>query len=95
MTDRFGQPPQEALNLVEAIRLKLELRRAGVARLDAFDGRAVLTFVAQPPLDARELLKLVRQSPKRLRLTPENRLIITAPEPVAEARRLLPRLIAA
>jgi len=95
MTDRFGQPPQEALNLVEAIRLKLELRRAGVARLDAFDGRAVLTFVARPPLDARELLKLVRQSPKRLRLTPENRLIITAPEPLAEARRLLPRLIAA
>ena len=54
--DRFGEPPREALNLVESIKLKLELRRGGVSRLDVGDKKAVLTFAPTTPLDPARLV---------------------------------------
>ncbi len=91
--DRFGELPQEALNLVESIKLKLELRRGGVSRLDVGDNKAVLTFAPSTPLDPARLVSLIRSAPKRYRLTPQQQLAIAAKNPLAEIRKVLGQLM--
>ncbi len=93
MADRFGPPPEEALNLADAIRLKLDLRQAGVIRLDADESKAVMTFAERPPIEPEKLIKLVRSAPKRYQLTPDNRLIVSARNPLAETKKVLHGLI--
>jgi len=93
MIDRFGPLPQEAANLAEAIRLKLVLRRAGIKRLDAAEGQAALTFAPEPPLAPERLVSLVRSNPKRYKLTPDMRLIITAKKALVETKSVLEGLL--
>lgn len=93
--DRFGPPPDELLNLVDTIRLKLDLRQAGIIRLDANADHAVLTFADKTPIDPARLVALVRSNPKRLRMTDGNRLLIQAKHPIAETKKILAGLLKA
>ena len=93
MRDRFGELPPEGQNLIEAIRLKLILRRGGVGRLDVGEHKAVLTFAETTPLDPARLVDLVRSNPKRYRLTPKQQLSIAAKNPLAETRKVLGELL--
>ncbi len=93
MRDRFGEPPKEAQNLIESIRLKLVLRRGGVGRLDVGDKKAVLTFAETTPVDPAKVVSLVRSAPKRYRLTPKQQLAISAKNPLAETRKVLGQLL--
>ena len=77
LQDRFGPLPPEGRNLLEAVRLKGELRRLGIKRLELQNGRAVLQFAAPERLKLRELLEALRRQPQRFRLTPDQSLHLT------------------
>ncbi|MCL6621433.1 MAG: transcription-repair coupling factor [Syntrophobacterales bacterium] len=74
LKDRFGPLPPEGENLLEAVRLKGELRRLGIKRLELHNGRAVIQFAAPERLHLKRLLDFLHQYPKRLRLTPDQSL---------------------
>ncbi|MBW1712078.1 MAG: transcription-repair coupling factor, partial [Deltaproteobacteria bacterium] len=94
MTDRFGPLPQEAKHLTEVIKIKLDLRRAGVTRLDVAKSQAALTFSHETPVEAKNLVALVRSAPKRFKLIPDQQLLVNASNPLAEVKRTLKFLLA-
>jgi transcription-repair coupling factor (superfamily II helicase) len=74
LLDRFGPLPPEGHNLLQVVRLKHDLRRLGVKRLDMQDGVAVLQFADPERLDLRRLMELVRERPKSIRISPDQSL---------------------
>jgi len=74
MTDRFGAPPAETLNLVEMMVQKTCLKKLEAVGLDARKGRITVHFTDRTPIDPSLIAGLVRQSPRVYRLTPDLRL---------------------
>ncbi len=80
LRDRFGPLPPEGENLLAAVRLRCDLRRLGVKRLELHNGRAVIQFAAPERLNLKKLLDLLHQHPRRLRLTPDQSLHVMVGE---------------
>jgi transcription-repair coupling factor (superfamily II helicase) len=79
MRDRFGEPPEEARNLLAVIGLKTLLRPLGIARCDVANGEYVLAFDQQARPGAemtQRLMGLIASDGGRYRLSPEMRLHI-------------------
>ncbi len=76
MRDRYGPLPPETVNLLRVILFKMELRRLKVLKLDKGPDALVFTFHEQTPVDPAALLLLIRKSKGKMRLTPDNRLIV-------------------
>jgi transcription-repair coupling factor (superfamily II helicase) len=74
MEDRFGPPPQEAKNFVELMRLKTELRKLCVLGCEASASLVVLHLREDTPLDAVQIMALVRQRNSLFRLSPDMKL---------------------
>ena len=77
MRDRYGEPPEEAKNLLAVIGFKTLLRPLGVARCDVANGEYVLSFdrEARPSEERfRRLLKLISSDGGRYRLSPDLKL---------------------
>lgn len=74
LRDRFGPLPPEGENLLAAVRLKCDLRRLGIKRLELHNGQAVLQFASPERLNLKKLLDFLHQHPRRLRLTPDQSL---------------------
>ncbi len=94
MIDRFGPLPPEAINLTETVGLKLSLIKTGITRLDMAADQAALTFAPQTVVKPEELISLVRSAPKRFKFTPDNRLLIRAPDVSTEIKKVLHHLSA-
>jgi transcription-repair coupling factor (superfamily II helicase) len=97
MRDRYGEPPEEAKNLLAVIGFKTLLRPLGVARCDAANGEYVLTFDAQAsPGEAwtQRLLALVSGNGGRFRLSPDMKLHVRrgSTDTLGELRNVLQAL---
>ncbi len=99
LLDRFGDLPDEADNLVRTLELKLRLRTLRVKRMEEDTGNLLLWFDDSTPVSPEILLELVQSSGKRVRLTPEGKLIFPlrsekAPGRLGEIRGILDGIIA-
>ncbi len=97
MRDRYGEPPEEAKNLLAVIGFKTLLRPLGVARCDAANGEYVLTFDPQAsPGEAwtQRLLALVSGNGGRFRLSPDMKLHVRrgSTDTLGELRNVLQAL---
>ena len=73
LVDRFGRLPEAAQALLHTHRLRIAARRVGVCKLDATDNQATLQFVANPPVEAVDIIELVQKN-KHIKLAGPDRL---------------------
>jgi transcription-repair coupling factor (superfamily II helicase) len=81
-TDRYGQLPQEAINLFEVLALKTLLRRLYITKLEQGPANLVFSFHEKTPVSPEKILRLLDKYKNQARFTPEARLIV-ATEPGA------------
>ncbi|HSA59741.1 MAG TPA: transcription-repair coupling factor [bacterium] len=97
MRDRFGEPPAEAENLLELSGLKVHAKRLRIKQVRADAKHFVFAFDPSSPLNPDLLMQRITQSPKRYRLTPDFRFIVThglekPAEALAAAKKFLREL---
>ncbi len=95
--DRFGNLPEEVINLLGLMRMKLYLKRLHVVRMSCGPKRTALQFAESTPVSAGELVKLVQSDPKRYAITPDQKLVFSVQETdwraqLREVQRLAERL---
>ncbi len=76
-TDRYGQLPQEALNLFEVLALKTLLRRLWISKLEQGSANLVFSFHEKTPVTPEKIMRLLEKHKNKARFTPESRLIVT------------------
>jgi transcription-repair coupling factor (superfamily II helicase) len=78
--DRFGTPPEEVLNLLGLMRIKLYLKRLHVVRMGVGPKRTSLQFASTTPVSPEKIVKLVQDKSKRYSVTPDQKLVFEAPD---------------
>jgi transcription-repair coupling factor (superfamily II helicase) len=86
MIDRFGKLPDETENLLKVIEIKLNCRKAQVAKLDVGPRGALVHFHNDSFPDLPGLLAYVERLKGTAKLRPDSKLVITRPWPDAPAR---------
>jgi transcription-repair coupling factor (superfamily II helicase) len=66
LADRFGPLPEEAEQLLDIIRIRVAARGVGAERVEAGDGRALVTFTAATPIDPERLVRVIQKGRGRL-----------------------------
>jgi transcription-repair coupling factor (superfamily II helicase) len=89
MEDRFGPPPIEAKQLVELMRLKVELRKLRVLGCEATAKAVTLHLSDDTPLDPQKVGALVATKKSPYRLSPDGRLTRRALETEALSNGLV------
>ncbi len=77
LRDRFGRPPREVENLLELSALKTLAKRLRIKQIRHDGKNFVYAFDPSSALPPEVLTKLIKKEPKRYRLTPDFRLIVT------------------
>ncbi len=95
--DLYGQPPEQARNLLSVMRIRLSMKELRILRLDYNGADLVLTFDAETPVDGATLVGWAHEDPRRVRLLPGDRLMYkigdkNPADRVAEVFGLLDRL---
>lgn len=75
-TDRYGQPPQEAVNLFEVLSLKTLLRRLWIVKLEQGPANLVFSFHEKTPVRPEKIITMMQAFPDTVRFTPDGRLIV-------------------
>ena len=86
MIDRFGKLPEETANLLKVIEIKLNCRKAHVAKLDVGAKGALVHFFNDTFPDLAGLLAYVERLKGTAKLRPDSKLVITRSWPDAQAR---------
>ncbi|HEX8640069.1 MAG TPA: transcription-repair coupling factor [Allosphingosinicella sp.] len=86
LIDRFGRLPPETENLLKVIEIKLNCRKAQVAKLDVGAKGALVHFHNDSFPDLAGLLAYVEALKGTAKLRPDNKLVITRAWPDAPAR---------
>ena len=74
--DRFGPPPEEVINLLGLMRIKLHLKRLHVVRMSCGPKRTSLQFAPTTPASPEKLVKLIQTDPDdRYSLSPDQKLV--------------------
>jgi transcription-repair coupling factor (superfamily II helicase) len=76
LIDRFGPLPDPAANLITLTEIKLLLKRAGVAKLDAGPRGALVTFRDDRPPNPDAVLGFVAKAQGAAKLRPDGKLFI-------------------
>jgi transcription-repair coupling factor (superfamily II helicase) len=71
LADRFGPLPEPAAQLLDIVRIRVAARDLGIERIEAGQGRALLTFAPSTPLDPAALVRTVQASRGRLAMKRE------------------------
>ena len=71
LADRFGPLPEPAEQLLDIVRIRVAARAIGVERVEAGEGKAVITFAPSTPIDPARLVGAIQASRGRLRLRRE------------------------
>lgn len=77
LTDRYGRPPQETRHLFAVMRLKMDLKKIFVEKLEQGPANLVFHFHAKTPVTPEQLISFVSRKHNNARLTPEGKLVIT------------------
>jgi transcription-repair coupling factor (superfamily II helicase) len=72
--DRFGPPPEEVLNLISVIKIKMGLKRIGSTRLDIKDGSMIFSFSKDTYLSPPKLVDLVAHHADNFRFLSDQKL---------------------
>lgn len=84
--DRFGTPPKEVIHLLGLMTLKLHLKRLHVLRMSCGPKRTSLQFAPTTPASAEKLVKLIQSNPTLYSLTPDQKLVFSAPDATLEVQ---------
>jgi transcription-repair coupling factor (superfamily II helicase) len=71
LADRFGPLPEPAARLLDIVRVRVAARDLGIERVEAGQGRALLTFASSTPVDPAALVRAVQASRGRLAMKRE------------------------
>lgn len=85
LKDRYGTLPEEVMNLLAIIELKILMRPFHINKLDQGPGTLAFSFLEDTNVTPEQVLILVKASKGRIRLTPDNRLIFTTSTKDSEA----------
>ena len=77
LDDRFGEPPVEVENLLEIIGIKALCRTAGIAKLDAGTGGAIVTFRDDTFVNPGGLVDWIASQAGTVKLRPDMRMVAT------------------
>ena len=75
ITDRFGKLPPQAQTLFDVHRLRVLAKPYGVTKIDAAPKLTVISFVANPPVEAIRIIELVQKN-RHIKLAGNDRLRI-------------------
>ncbi len=73
--DRFGTLPDEVVNLLGLMRIKLYLKRLHVTHLNCGPKKASLLFAPSTPVTPERIVELIKKNPKIFSVTPDNKLV--------------------
>ncbi len=76
LIDRFGPIPEETRQLMEISALKSLCKKLGIAKLDAGEKGALVTFRDDTPLDPARLMLFIRARGGGVRLRPDSKLVM-------------------
>ena len=76
LIDRFGPLPQETQQLLNVTEVKVRCKALGIAKLDAGPKGLVMTFRDDTVVDPMKLMALVRSRPGKMKLRPDNKLVV-------------------
>ena len=79
LTDRFGEPPTPARNLLRTARLRLVARRLGLRRVDFGVHGGQLQFEPQNSIDPKKVVALLQSNPLEYRLEGPLKLRVSHP----------------
>jgi transcription-repair coupling factor (superfamily II helicase) len=71
LQDRFGPLPEPAEQLLDIVRVRIAARALGVERVEAGQGKAVITFAPSTPIEPGRLVAAIQASRGRLRMRRE------------------------
>jgi transcription-repair coupling factor (superfamily II helicase) len=71
LLDRFGPLPEPAEQLLDIVRIRIEARNLGIERIEAGEGKAVITFSPGTSIEPGRLVAAIQASRGRLRLRRE------------------------
>jgi transcription-repair coupling factor (superfamily II helicase) len=71
LLDRFGPLPEPAEQLLDIVRVRIAARALAIERIEAGEGKAVITFSAATPIAPDRLVAAIQASRGRLRLRRE------------------------
>ncbi len=71
LADRFGPLPEPAERLLDVVRLRIAARPLGIERLEAGEGKAVITFAPSTAIEPPALVAAIQSSRGRLRMRRE------------------------
>jgi transcription-repair coupling factor (superfamily II helicase) len=71
LQDRFGPLPEPAEQLIDIVRIRIAARALGVERVEAGEGKAVITFSPGTSIDPQRLVTAIQGSRGRLRMRRE------------------------
>jgi len=71
LQDRFGALPEPAQQLLDIVRIRIAARAVGVERVEAGQGKAVITFAPSTPVESATLVKALQASRGRLKMNRE------------------------
>ncbi|MDA3786499.1 MAG: helicase-related protein, partial [Deltaproteobacteria bacterium] len=77
LVDRYGPIPSETENLLRIIELKMLMRPLCIIKLDQGPGSLAFSFLPETPVAPEQILLLVHNSKGTVRITPDNRLVVT------------------
>ncbi len=75
--DRFGTPPEEVLNLLGLMTIKVYLKKLHVVRMNSGPKKTSIQFADSTPASPEKLVKLVQASPKLYQLTPDGKFVFS------------------
>ncbi len=87
MIDRFGLLPEPAKSLMQTTALKLIATPLGVRKIEANGDGATLLIGEQHKLEPVQIIQLIQQQPKRVKLNGQDRIQLVAEMETVEARR--------
>ena len=77
LRDRYGVLPEEVENLLYIIELKILIRPFRISKLDQGPGTLAFSFMEDTKVTPEQVLILIKASKGKIRITPDNRLIMT------------------
>jgi transcription-repair coupling factor (superfamily II helicase) len=79
--DRFGTPPDEVLNLLGLMKIKVYLKALHVTRMSCGPKRTSLQFAPSTPASPEKLVRLVSKHSKDYSITPDQKLVFSTEAP--------------
>jgi transcription-repair coupling factor (superfamily II helicase) len=71
LADRFGPPPAAAEQLLDIVRIRVAARAVGIEKIEAGDGKALVTFSPVTTLAPEHLVRVIQKSRGRFKMKRE------------------------